>query len=54
MSLYFKGVKITKTKGFKGANIACKWKRKYRGWQAEDGWFIITNFVTLELASTCL
>ena len=50
MSLYFKGVKITKTKGFQGANIACKWKRKYRGWQAEEGWFIITNFVTLDLA----
>lgn len=50
MSLYLKGVKITKTKGFQGANIACKWKGKYRGWQAEEGWFIITNLVTLELA----
>jgi len=50
MSLYFKGVKITITKGFQGANIACKWKRKYRGWQPEEGWFILSNFGSLELA----
>jgi hypothetical protein len=25
LSLYFKGVKVTKTKGFTGFNIACKW-----------------------------
>ena len=30
-SLYFQGVKVTKTKGFSGANVVCKWKRKYRG-----------------------
>ena len=31
LSLYFQGVKVTKTKGFSGANVVCKWKRKYRG-----------------------
>jgi len=50
MSLYFKGVKVTKTKGFQGANIACKWKRKYRGWQPEEGWFILSNLASLDLA----
>ncbi len=30
-SLYFQGVKVTKTKGFSRANVVCKWKRKYRG-----------------------
>ena len=50
VSLYFQGVKVTKTKGFSGANIACKWKRKYRGWTAEEGWFILTNFRNLDEA----
>jgi hypothetical protein len=49
VSLYFQGVKVTKAKGF-SANIAWKWKRKYRGWTAEEGWFILTNFEILEQA----
>lgn len=39
---FFKGIKVTKIKGFVGFNIACKWKRKYRGWTPEEGWFILT------------
>ncbi|MGH2414362.1 MAG: IS4 family transposase [Microcystaceae cyanobacterium] len=50
VSLYFQGVKLTKTKGFSEANIACKWKRKYRGWTAEEGWFILTNLDNLAQA----
>jgi hypothetical protein len=50
VSLYLKGVKVTKTKGFYSMNVACKWKRKYRGWTAEEGWFILTNFDNLESA----
>jgi hypothetical protein len=47
VSLYFQGVKVTKTKGFAGVNVACKWKRKYHGWVPEEGWFILTNLQTL-------
>jgi hypothetical protein len=50
LSLYFKGVKVTKTKGFTGFNIACKWKRKYQGWAPKEGWFILTNFPDLTQA----
>jgi hypothetical protein len=50
MSLYYQGVKVTKTKGFSGGNIVGKWKRKYKGWTAEEGWFILTNFKSLEEA----
>lgn len=50
VSLYLQGVKVTKTQGFVGGNIACKWKRKYRGWAADEAWFILTNLPTLELA----
>ncbi len=48
LSLYFQGVKVTKTKGFAGANIVCKWKRKYRGWTADEAWFILTNLNGLD------
>lgn len=47
VSLYFQGVKVTKTKGLAGFNVACKWKRKYRGWAPEEGWFILTNLQDL-------
>lgn len=29
-SVYYQGIKVTKTKGFSGLNLAAKWKRKYR------------------------
>lgn len=50
VSLYLEGVKVTKTKGFIGGNIACKWKRKYRGWSADEAWFILTNLADLPTA----
>ena len=48
LSLYFQGVKVTKTKGFSRANVVCKWKRKYRGWTADEAWFILTNLNSLD------
>ena len=50
VSLYFQGVKVTKSKGIGGFNVACKWQRKYQGWAAKEGWFILTNLDSLELA----
>lgn len=52
VSFYLQGVKVTKTKGVAGLNIACKWKRKYWGWAPEEGWFIMTNLESLEAAIT--
>ena len=52
VSLYFRGVKVTKTKGLAGFNVACKWKRKYQGWTPEEGWFILTNLPDLRSAIT--
>lgn len=51
-SLYYQGVKVTKTKGFVGGNVAGKWKGKYRGMTAEEGWFILTNLTSLDEAIT--
>ena len=48
VALYFQGVKVTKTKGFSGANVVCKWKRKYRGLTVEEAWLILTNLNSLE------
>jgi hypothetical protein len=49
-SIYLSGVKLTKNKGFKGANIAAKHRRKYNQKIAKDAWFILTNFSILYLA----
>jgi len=40
VSFFLKGVKVTKIKGFVDFNLACKWKRRYRGWALKkDGLF---------------
>ena len=50
ISLYFSGVKVQKTQPIEGFDIACKWKRKYRGVSAKEGWFILTNLGSLKKA----
>ena len=52
VSVFIKGVKVTKTKGFVSFNVACKWKRKIIGVAPKEGWFILTNFDTLSVAIT--
>ena len=47
MTVYLNGVRVTKQKGFAKFNVACKWKRKYRKWAPEEGWFILTNLPNL-------
>jgi hypothetical protein len=50
MSLFLRGNKITKTRGFFHFNVAGKWKRKINGVTPKEGWFILTNFDSLKLA----
>jgi Transposase DDE domain len=50
--LFLNEVNITKMKGFGQFNLACKWKRTYRGFQTKEPWFIMTNFDDLETAIT--
>nr|MDZ8016450.1 IS4 family transposase [Nostoc sp. ZfuVER08] len=50
ISFFLKGVKVTKTKGVRGFKLACKWKRKILGVAPKEGWFILTNMSSLELA----
>jgi hypothetical protein len=51
ISLYLEGVRLTKQKGFKPYNLAAKWKKKYRGWAPDEGWFIFTNLESLDIAT---
>jgi hypothetical protein len=49
-SLYFQGVRVRKTQPVAGFDIACKWKRKYRGRKVKDAWFILTDLGSLPVA----
>jgi hypothetical protein len=51
MSLYCQGVKVTKTKGFAGLNLAAKWRKKYRDCSHKEPWFILTNLPSLSTAT---
>jgi hypothetical protein len=50
VSIFIKGVKVTKIKGFVSFNVACKWKRKILGVAPKEGWFILTNLESLSEA----
>lgn len=49
MKLFLAGVKVTKEKGFGRFNVASYWKRRYKGSQEKEPWFILTNLDSLEL-----
>lgn len=52
MSMFFTGVNVTKQVGFNQFNVACKWKRNYRQKQMTEGWFLLTNLPTVQVAVT--
>lgn len=51
-SLFLNEVKITKVGGFGEFNLACKWKKTYRGFTTKEPWFILTNLGNIEEAIT--
>lgn len=52
ISFYLRGVKMTKTKQVVGFDLAAKWQKKHNGLTPEEGWFILTNLGSLEMAIT--
>jgi hypothetical protein len=52
MSLYYQGVKVTKTKGFSGLNLAAKYRRSYRNQASKEPWYILTNLEGLPAATS--
>jgi len=49
-SLYFKGVRVRKTRPVAGFDITCKCQRNYQGLQVKDAWFILTDLGSLPVA----
>lgn len=47
-SFYLVETKFTKQKGFGNFDIAGYWRRKYRGKQADEGWYLLTNVGSLK------
>ncbi len=47
MRMFLTGVSVTKNKGFGHFNVGAYWKRKYKGKQEKDPWFILTNLDSL-------
>lgn len=50
-SLYYQEVKVTKTKGFGGVNLAAKYRRNYRDTSSKEPWYILTNLESLSAAT---
>jgi hypothetical protein len=50
-SRYFReSIKLTKTKGFGYSNLAIYWKRKYRGKQPKEAWYLVNNLDSADAA----
>ena len=43
---FYQGIKLTKYKGFGQSNLAIYWKRKYRGKQPKEPWYLVTNLAS--------
>ncbi|NEO64737.1 MAG: transposase, partial [Moorea sp. SIO4G2] len=50
MKVFINDSQVTKQKGFGTFNVACKWKRNYRGFKTKEAWYILTNFSNLDTA----
>lgn len=47
---FYQNITITQNKGFGRFNLAAYWKRKYRGKQESEPWFLLTNLPNLATA----
>jgi hypothetical protein len=50
MKLFLNEQQVTQQKGFGTFNVACKWKRTYRGFSPKEPWYILTNLPSLDFA----
>lgn len=50
-ALFYQGVRVTKTKGFAGVNLAAKYRRNYRRKSAKEPWYILTSLESLSTAT---
>lgn len=47
---FHQSIKLTKVKGFGYSNLAIYWKRKYRGKQPKEAWYLVTNLGSADAA----
>jgi hypothetical protein len=50
VSLFLQNLRVTKSQKIQGFNLAAKWKRTFKGWSTEEGWFLFTNLTDLTSA----
>jgi hypothetical protein len=48
--LFYEKISFTQKKGFSRFNLAAAWKRKYRGKQEDEPWYLLTNLPNLKSA----
>jgi hypothetical protein len=48
--LFLSKISFTQKKGFSRFNLAAYWKRKYRGKQEDEPWYLLTNLADLKSA----
>ena len=48
--LFYPHISLTQKKGFNRFNLAAYWKRKYRGKQEKEPWYLLTNLPNLKSA----
>ena len=53
-SVYFQGIRVRKSQPATGFDIACKWKKNYRGWTVDEAWFILTDLQRVARSARCL
>ncbi len=51
-ALFYEGVRVTKSKGFGGVNLAAKYGRKYLQKSPKEPWYILTNLGSLSSATS--
>ncbi len=51
-ALFYEGIRVTKTKGFGGLNLAAKYGRNYRQKSCKEPWYILTNLGSLSAATS--
>lgn len=47
---FYPAISFTQKKGFSKFNLAAYWKRKYRGQQEDEPWYLLTNLTDLKSA----
>ncbi len=47
---FYTGINLTQKPGFGRFNLAVHWKRKYRGKQEDEAWYLLTNLTDLKTA----